>query len=446
MKESHKLSFLLVAVLLISGLGGSLSLALEEGDPPSEKDDGWEILFDGTSTDAFRGWKTDMLPRGWVIEEDGSLHAKDRSRDIITRNQYSDFDLRLEWKLSKGANSGLMYRVAEKGHHPHDTGPEYQIIDDDRVHKSSTASLYGLVTPNDKAKINPTGEWNSSRIVVEDNNVQHYLNGKLVVEYVWDSDEIKRRLEKSKFKNWPGYMQQDTGHIGFQSHGKDLWFRNIKIKEVPDPEPVASTEGGNWRVLFDGSSAEHFRSFKSEQLPKNWSVEDGLLHYAGGRLNGDIVTKQAFGDFDLRWEWKISQGGNSGVKYRVDLNKPNNGIYAWGLEYQILDDGKHRNGKNPKTTAGALYSLIPPNDNKQLKPVGEWNASRIVLKDNVAKHYLNGELVVEYTIGSELFEKLIAKSKYKNNKTFGKTDPGHIVFQEHQDKVWYRNIRIKELD
>lgn len=226
---------------------GSFSLALLvwfasstiADDPKNNKaegTDGWEVLFDGTSTDAFRGWKTDKMPRGWVIEEDGSLHAKDRSRDIITRSQYSDFDLRLEWKLSKGANSGLMYRVAEKGGHPHDTGPEYQIIDDHRIHKSSTGSLYGLVKPNDNANINPAGEWNTSRIVVEDNQVQHYLNGELVVEYVWGSDDIKQRLKKSKFRNWPGYMQQETGHIGFQSHGKELWFRNIKIKDLSDDE------------------------------------------------------------------------------------------------------------------------------------------------------------------------------------------------------------------
>ncbi|MFK7790592.1 MAG: DUF1080 domain-containing protein [Phycisphaeraceae bacterium] len=232
-----KIMLLTTALLVLVGWGAALTLADEAKDKAQANDDGWEVLFDGTSTDAFRGWKTDQFPsKGYRIEEDGSLHAIDGSRDFITRNQYAEFDLRWEWKLSKGANSGVMIRVAEVGGHPHDTGPEYQIIDDHRIHISSTGSLYGLVKPNEKAKINPSGKWNTSRIVVQDNDVKHYLNDELVVEYVWASEDIKQRIGKSKFKNWKGFMQQDTGHIGFQSHGKDLWFRNIKIKDL-------STEG-----------------------------------------------------------------------------------------------------------------------------------------------------------------------------------------------------------
>lgn len=195
--------------------------------------DGWEVLFDGTSTDAFRGWKSDRFPQsGYRIEADGSLHAIDGSRDFITRKQYADFDLRWEWKLSRGANSGVMYRVKEMGGAPHDTGPEYQVIDDPRIHLTSTGSLYGLVKPSKHETINPAGQWNASRIVVKDNDIRHYLNGELVVQYTWASDDIKQRIAKSKFKSWRGFMQQETGHIGFQSHGKDLWFRNIRIKDL----------------------------------------------------------------------------------------------------------------------------------------------------------------------------------------------------------------------
>ena len=211
----------LAALLLLAGWGVSMASANDASD---DADQGWEVLFDGTSTDAFRGWKSDSFPKeGWEIEPDGSLHAAHKSRDIITRKQYTDFDLRLEWKLSRGANSGLMYRVKEQGGGPHSTGPEYQIIDDPRVHKSSTASLYDMITPNDKAELKPAGQWNSTRIVVQNDNVQHYLNGELVVEYTWGSDDIKAKIQRSKFRNWKGFMQQETGHIGFQSHGKDLW-------------------------------------------------------------------------------------------------------------------------------------------------------------------------------------------------------------------------------
>lgn len=225
-----------LALLLLAGVAATHTFATEDDPVAAEQDDGWEIIFDGANTDALRDFRSDQFPdKGWAILDDGSLYAQHGSRDIVTRKKYSDFDLRLKWKLSKGANSGIMYRVAQRGNHPHDTGPEYQIIDDPRIHKSSTGSLYGLITPNDKASIHPAGQWNRSRIVVQDNQVQHYLNGELVVEYVWGSDEIKARLERSKFRNWKGYMQEESGFIGFQSHGKDLWLRDIKIKDLSQP-------------------------------------------------------------------------------------------------------------------------------------------------------------------------------------------------------------------
>ena len=235
MNTTAQYTIALIALLSLSVWGTSISTADEPRTESVSEDEGWDIVFDGSNTDALRDFRSDKFPeRGWEIQPDGSLYAKHGARDIVTRKKYRDFDLRMEWKLSKGANSGIMYRVAQRGNHPHSTGPEYQIIDDQRVHMSSTASLYGLVKPNPEAKINPAGEWNSSRIVFQDNNVKHYLNGVLAVEYTWGSDEIKERLQRSKFRKWKGYMQEETGFIGFQSHGKDLWFRNIKIKDLSE--------------------------------------------------------------------------------------------------------------------------------------------------------------------------------------------------------------------
>lgn len=237
MDSTIQRTFALIALLLLVSWGAAFSTAdelKEDTNPEAQlEDEGWEVLFDGSSTDALRTWKRDTFQdKGWVIEKDGSLHAQDGSHDIITRKKYTDFDLRWEWKLSEGANSGIMYRVSEEGTHPHTTGPEYQLIDDPRIHLSSTGSLYGLIKPNDKAKAHPAGEWNTSRIVFKDNNVQHYLNDALVVEFTWGSDDIKDRIQRSKFKKWKGFMEQEAGHIAFQSHGKDLWFRNIKIKDL----------------------------------------------------------------------------------------------------------------------------------------------------------------------------------------------------------------------
>lgn len=204
-------------------------------------------------------------------------------------------------------------------------------------------------------------------------------------------------------------------------------------------------EAGAWTVLFDGTSTEHFRGYKQDGFPeKGWAVEDGTLRVvANTRGSGDIITKEKYSDFDLRWEWKVAGGGNSGVMYRVE--EGNGPSYMTGPEYQILNDEKHRDGGNPKTSAAALYALIACDDTKTVKPVGEWNSSRIVIHDNKVQHWLNGEVVVEYVWASDEIKQLIANSKFKNWKQFMTKDDGHIAFQYHNDDVWYRNIRIKDL-
>jgi hypothetical protein len=425
----------------------------------ADAEDGWEVLFDGTSTDAFRGWKMDKFPeKGWVIDGDAlHIQADSKAGDIVTKKQYASFDLRFEWKVAKGSNSGVIYRCIE-----HDdvrlsfmSGPEYQILEDEnhpngRNPKTSAASLYAHYAPNEKKQLKPVGEWNTGRVVVHGSEVEHWLNGEVVVSYDLDSESFRALSQSTHYKRWPRFAKEKKGHIAFQDHTDDVWFRNIRIKELPDPEPAveeqARADDENWLVLFDGTSTEHFRGFQSDEVPERWVIQDGTLHYVGGKFGGDIVTKRAFGDFDLRWEWRISKGGNSGVKYRVDADKPHKRIRALGLEYQILDDDRHHNGRNPTMRAGSLYSLIAARDDKTLKPVGKWNTSRIYLKNNEVQHFLNGEVVLSYDTTSNMFKRLVAQSKYKGSVTFGKTHPGHISFQDHDDKVWYRNIRIRELD
>jgi hypothetical protein len=206
---------------------------------------------------------------------------------------------------------------------------------------------------------------------------------------------------------------------------------------------AASAAEGGWTVLFDGKSTEHFRGYKQKSFPtNNWKVEDGTLHCLpkGGP---DLVTVEKYESFDLEFEWKVSPGGNSGVMYRVAETQ--GAPYQTGPEYQVLDDSKHGDGKNPKTSAGALYALIAPNQAKTLKPVGEWNSSRIVVNKSHVEHWLNGAKVVEYQWGSPEVKDLVAKSKFKGWPTFMGETTGHIDFQAHGQEVWYRNIRVKRL-
>ncbi|MFM8471461.1 MAG: DUF1080 domain-containing protein [Limisphaerales bacterium] len=167
---------------------------------------------------------------------------------------------------------------------------------------------------------------------------------------------------------------------------------------------TAADKPGEWQVLFDGKEPKGLRAFKGEAFPsKGWILDNGALKTvpkeAGGQVT-DLVTTEKFKDFELELEWKVAPGGNSGVMYRV--NEAEKGP-AWltGPEMQILDDDKHGDGKNPLTSAGALYGLIAPNAQKKLKPVGEFNAAKLVFKNNHVEHWLNGAKIVEYTWGSD---------------------------------------------
>ena len=157
----------------------------------------------------------------------------------------------------------------------------------------------------------------------------------------------------------------------------------------------------------------------------------------------DLETKEFFRDFELELEWKISPGGNSGIIYRVSEEYEAPGMAA--PEMQVLDDRRHPDGKNPKTTAGALYGLIAPSQTKALKPVGEWNQVRIIVHHSHVEHWLNGIKVVEYEMNSPELNALVSSSKFASYRHFAKTAAGPICLQHHLDAVWYRKIRVRRL-
>ena len=213
---------------------------------------------------------------------------------------------------------------------------------------------------------------------------------------------------------------------------------------------TAEEKAGGWKLLFDGASLVGWRGYNKPEFPaKGWSIEDGCLKAAKGNGRpgsggGDIVTTEQFGDFDFRFEWKISPGGNSGVKYFTDEKRDRNA--AIGHEYQLLDDAEHPDGKNgPIRQTGALYTLIPPNGAKKLRPVGQFNESRIVVLGQHVEHWLNGAKIVEYELGSELLRAAITKSKYKSVSGFGTKVKASLLLQDHGFEVWFRNLKIRAL-
>jgi hypothetical protein len=215
-----------------------------------------------------------------------------------------------------------------------------------------------------------------------------------------------------------------------------------KAPDKDDEDDEKAYKDGKWEVLFDGKDTSKWRGFKAEKFPeKGWVVESGTLRHEAGKGGGDLVSKESYGDFELRFDWKVAPGANSGVMYRV--TEDHAASYETGPEYQVLDDAKHGDGKNPKTSSAALYALIACNAEKALRPVGEWNKARIVVKGGRVEHWLNKKKVVEYAWGGPETKALIAASKFKDMPGFAKNGSGHIVLQDHGDDVWFRKIKIR---
>lgn len=195
--------------------------------------------------------------------------------------------------------------------------------------------------------------------------------------------------------------------------------------------------------LFDGKTTSGWRNFKADTISDKWQVEDGTLTLTG-KKGGDIVTEKMYKDFEFEMEWKISKNGNSGLFFYVVEADSLEKVYHSGPEIQILDNDGHKDGKIPTHRAGDNYDLQACTV-ETVKPVGEWNSVRLIVKDKHVEQWLNGTKVVEYQLGSPEWEALYAKSKFTKWPMYGRAEMGHIALQDHGDRVWFRNIRIKEL-
>ena len=193
-----------------------------------------------------------------------------------------------------------------------------------------------------------------------------------------------------------------------------------------------------WKLLFDGQTTDSWRGYASPRFPdQGWRVKDGWLEKIDRAEGGDIMTKDTFSNFELQWEWKIVPGGNNGVKYFI-LQERNAPI---GHEYQMMDDM----GKTDKHSTASFYEVLAPAANKLMKPAGEINHSRILVRGDHVEHWLNGRKVLEYELGSEQVMEGVANSKFKNVDKFGTKVRGHILLTDHRDGCWFRDIKIREL-
>ena len=225
-------------------------------------------------------------------------------------------------------------------------------------------------------------------------------------------------------------------------------------------ELTAAELNAGWQLLFDGRTFIGWRGLGYDSVPTaHWMIENGAIKkIASGKVptlpdgqplsGGDLMTVDSFADFELTWEWKVTPGANSGVKYNVSeefsvAQAPNHA--ALGFEYQILDDDRHEDGQLPSHRAGALYDLIAPGSRKQLRPVGEWNQSRVIFRGNHGEHWLNGQKLVGFDLGTAHMDSLLAKSKYRTIQGFANRRRGHIVLQDHGDEVYFRNLKVREL-
>ena len=223
---------------MIRGIAGLLLLLVINYCPTAAQSK-WKVLFDGKSTDAWRGFKRDAFPaKGWVVEN-GALKTivGGEHVDLITKDKYQNFELELEWRVAPGGNSGVIYLVSEDFDQTWKTGPEMQVLDD-QGHKdgknplTSAGALYALIAPANKT-LRPAGKWNRARLIVNNNHVEHWLNGKKIVEYELGSDRLKQLIAESKFKEFPRFAENREGHVALQHHGEEAWYRKVRIRELP---------------------------------------------------------------------------------------------------------------------------------------------------------------------------------------------------------------------
>ncbi len=345
------------------------------------------ILFDGSSTDAWRGFGQDSLPQGWTVSDSllyTSGQGGDLGGDIISRETFEDFELSLEWRISEGGNSGIFFHVVE-GDYPavYATGPEYQLIDDigfaypleDWQQCGANYAMHPADT-NSK-KLHPAGEWNHSAIRVKDGKVVHWLNGQQVVEYELWTDDWKELVGTSKWKDYPDYGLALYGHVGLQDHGSPVAFRNIMISDL--------TDRGD--LIFNGRDLEGWKIHGTEK----WFVDKGELVCESGedKQYGYLSTEKTYRDFILRLKFLQESDGNSGVFFRSSVE----GTTVSGWQVEVAPPGNNTGGIYESYGRGWLYEISE--EKEDILKEGQWNDLVIRVEGDRVMTWLNGRLMTD---------------------------------------------------
>ncbi|MEH6514293.1 MAG: DUF1080 domain-containing protein [Maribacter arcticus] len=426
----------------------------------------WVNLFDG---ETLNGW-TQLGGEATYAVKDNSIvgtTVHNTPNSFMTSDKmYGDFILELDYKVDPSMNSGIQIRSNSLPHYMDGRVHGYQ-IEIDPSERAWSAGIYdearrgwlNPMTDNPEAqKAFKQNEWNHYRIEAIGDTLKTWIND-VPAAYLIDD-------------------KTDKGFIALQVHsisdeqkdGTDIIWKDIKIltdslSKYSRKSPLTPINTKNalgvdelkngWKMLWDGETANGWRGARLDEFPTiGWEIKDGILTVlpSGGEesaAGGDIVTKELYGDFELILDFKITEGANSGIKYYVDtdINKgPGSSI---GLEYQILDDARHPDAKlgnhDGSRTVASLYDLIQADVTKPMNGLGEWNTAHIISKDNHVEHWLNGMKVLEYERKSDDYRKLVSESKYAQWPNFGEAEKGHILLQDHGDKVSFKNIKIKSI-